>query len=330
MSSVCPERLKTLLAACLGIASAIAISNSLADSYPSKPVRILVALSAGSGTDIVVRTVAAKMSENWRQPVVVENRPGAAGAVASSVLVKAEPDGHTLMAYSDGHAVNAALNAANLPYDTLRDIARVSMLANFSTVLVVAPSLGVTSAKELIALAKARPGQLSFGSAGIGGGLHLSGEMFKVAAGIDAVHIPYKGPQEALGDTMSGRVQYMFSPLGPTLPLIRSGRLLPLAVGSAQRSPILSEVPTLAEAALPGFEYDLWSGLFAPARTPRAILEQISQEVARVMNLPDVKEQLMKLGLVYRPNTPDEFDRLVRADVEKLSNVGKLAGIKLQ
>ena len=317
------------LAAAVTLCVAAVSLTSMAQTFPTKPIRFVVALSAGSQNDILARMIAPKMSESWRQPVIVENRPGGAGAVAGSILVNAAPDGHTLMFYSDGHAVNAALYAAKLPYDTLRDITRVSMVASFSSVLVVAPSLRVKSVKELIALAKAKPGQLSFGSAGIGGGLHFSGELFKQAAGIDAVHVPFKGVPEPLTETMTGRIQFMFSPVGPTMPFLNEGKLLALAVGSAQRSPLLPDVPTVAEAALPGFAYDLWSGLFAPANTPRQIVNQINQEVTRVMNLPDIKEQLLNQGLVHRKSTPEEFDRFVRAEVAKLNNVIKVAGIKV-
>jgi len=304
--------------------------TGLAQAYPTKPIRILLPLSVGSQNDILARMIAQKMNENWRQPVIVDNRPGGVGAIAGGILVKAAPDGHTLMIHSDGHAVSAALYAAKLPYDTLRDIARVSQVASFPTVLVTAPSLGVRSVKHLIALARAKPGQLSFGSAGFGGGLHLSGEMFKVTTTINVVHIPYKGPAEALAETMTGRIQYMFSAPGPALPLIKEGRLLALAVGSAQRSPLLPDVPTVAEAALPGFAYDLWSGLFAPANTPRPIIDQINKDVTRIMNLPDIREQLLRQGLVHRPNTPEEFDRFVRAEVEKLKKVIQIAGIKAE
>jgi tripartite-type tricarboxylate transporter receptor subunit TctC len=322
--------LKTIAAASIAIGTMAWSSASQAETYPSKPVRILVALSAGSGTDVVSRMLAAKLSESWRQPVVVENRPGASGSVAATALLNAAPDGHTLMAYSDGHAVNAALNASSLPYDTLRDFARVSMVARFPSVLVVAPSLGVTSVQELIALARSSPGKLSFGSAGIGGGLHLSGEMFKLGAGIDALHVPYKGPLEALGDAMSGRIDYMFSPLGQTLPHIRSGKVRALAVALQERSSLLPEVPTLGEAGLPGFAYELWAGWFAPASTPRPVLEQISSEVARTMSLPGIREQLLNQSMIYRENTPEEFDRFVRAEVERLRDLGQRAGIRLQ
>jgi tripartite-type tricarboxylate transporter receptor subunit TctC len=315
-----------------GIAIALSVLpiSSLSQGYPSKPIRILVPLSAGSQTDMLARMIAPKMSEYWRQTVVVDNRPGGAGAIAGGMLVKSAADGHTLMLYSDGHAINAALNAASLPFDTIRDIARVSLVASFPSILVTSPDRSVRSVKELIALAKAKPGQLSFGSAGIGGGLHFSGEMFKVAAGIDATHIPYKGTPEALAETITGRIHYMFSSRGPALAFIRNGRLIALAVGSAQRSPLLPDVPTMSEAALPGFEYELWQGLFAPAATPRAIVDQISKEVARIMNLSDIREQLINQSLVHRANTPDEFDRFVRAEIDKLSNVVKVAGIKVQ
>ena len=322
------QRITLQLAA--AIAVGFAASPAWAQTFPSGPVRIVVALSAGSQIDILARMLAPKLSESWRQPVVVENRAGGAGAVAGGVLVKSPPDGHTLMMYSDGHAVNAALNAASLPYDTLRDIARVSMVASLPSVLVVAPSLGVRSVQELIALAKARPGQLSFGSAGIGGGLHFSAELFKQAAGIDAVHVPYKGTAEALADIVGGRVQFMFSSPGPALGLIRSGRLVPLGVGSAQRSELFPEVPTVSEAALPGFEYVLWQGLFAPGQTPRPLVEQINRDTHRIMMLPEIREQLQSQSLVYRPNTPEEFDRFVRAEVDKLSTVIRLAGIRPQ
>lgn len=304
-------------------------STSSGQAYPGKPIRVLVALSAGSQVDILARLIAPKMSEHWHQPVVVDNRPGGAGAVAGSILVNAAPDGHTLMAYSDGHAVNAVLYKEKLPYDTLRDIARVAMVGSFSSVLVVAPALGAKSVKDLIALAKAKSGQFSFGSAGIGGGLHFSGELFKQAAGIDTVHVPFKGVPESLTETMAGRIQFMFSPVGPALPFIKSGRLLALGVGSAQRSVLLPDVPTVAEAALPGYAYDLWGGLFAPAHTPRAVVEQINKEVTRIMNLPDIKERLSSQGLVHRELTPEEFDRFVRADIDKLSKVAKVAGIRI-
>ena len=301
-----------------------------AQDYPLRAVRIVVALSAGSQTDILARMLAPGLSEAWRQPVVVENRPGGAGGIAGGILVKSAADGHTLMMYSDGHAVNAALNPELLPFDTLRDIARVSKVASMPSILVVAPTLGPRSVKELVAFGRSRPAQLSFGSAGIGGGLHFSGELFRLAGQFDAVHVPYKGTPEALIDTIAGRVQFMFSSPGPALPHIKSARLLALGVSTAQRSPALPDVPTVAEAGLPGFEYELWQGLFAPARTPRAIIEQINREVDRIARLSETREQFAAQSLVYRPNSPEEFDRFVHTDVAKLKNVVKVAGIKSQ
>jgi tripartite-type tricarboxylate transporter receptor subunit TctC len=233
------------------------------------------------------------------------------------------------MAYSDGHAVNAALNA-NLPYDTLRDIARVSQLATFSTVLVTAPSTRLASMKDLIALAKTNPGTLTFGSAGVGGGLHFSGEMFKIAAGITATHVPYKGTPDALADVISGRVSFMFAPVGSVLGHLKSGKLVALAAGSEQRSPLLPELPTIAEAGLVGFKYELWAGLFAPARTPTPVLAQISGEVARVMGVPEMREGLARQGFVYRQNSHEDFERIVRAEVAKLRQVAAVAGVSVQ
>lgn len=301
-----------------------------AQHYPTAPVRILVAFSAGSQTDVLARLVAPKLSEAWRQPVIVENRPGGAGAVAGGALVHAAADGHTLMMYSDGHAVNAALNSGTLPYDTLRDIARVSQVATMPSVLVAGPALKAGAVSELVAIAKSRPGALTFGSAGIGGGLHFAGEFFKAAAGIQAVHVPFKGTQEALAETMAGRIDYMFSTPGLALPLIRSGKVIALAVGSGERLALLPQVPTMKEAGLAGFDYDLWLGLFAPAKTPRRIVEQISADIARVVSLPEVSQQLAAQGFVHKPNTPEQFDQLVRAQVERLRELVNVAGIKLE
>ena len=321
-------RIAAVGSAFVAIGIALLPTATRAQAYPTKPVRLLVAFSPGAQTDILARMIAPKASENWGQQVIVDNRPGGAGGIAGGILTKAAADGHTLMMYSDGHAINAALNPDLLPFDTLRDIVRVSLVASFPSILVVAPALGVTSAKDLIALGKSRPGKLSFGSAGVGGGLHFSAELFKIAAGMDAVHVPYKGPAEALTETVSGRIQFMFAPPGPALPFIRDGRLLAIAVGSAQRSLLLPQVPTVAEAGLPDFEYDLWIGLFAPAGTPRPVVHQLNREVTRIVNLADLKERLANQGLVHKAITPEDFDRFVRNEVDKLKNVVRIAGIK--
>lgn len=328
MREIGQTRTAVVGSAIVAIGIAMLPAASPAQTYPTKPIRLIVAFSPGSQTDILARIIAPRIGENWGQQVIVDNRPGGAGGIAGGILTKAVADGHTLMMYGDGHAINAALNPDLLPFDTLRDIARVSLVASFPSILVVAPGAGITSVKDLVALGKSRPGKLSFGSAGVGGGTHFTAEMFKIAAGIDAVHVPYKGPAEALTDTIAGRIQFMFAPPGPALPFIRDGRLLAIAVGSAQRSSLLPQIPTVAEGGLPGFEYDLWLGLFAPAGTPRLILKQLNGEVTRIMNLSDVKERLASQGLVHRAFTPEEFDQFVRSEVDKLKNVVRIAGIK--
>jgi tripartite-type tricarboxylate transporter receptor subunit TctC len=271
--------------------------------------------------------VGKKMSENWGQQVVVINRPGGGGIVAGSIVARAAPDGYTLLYHGPGFAVSATLYS-KLPYDPLKDFAAVTQIASTPFVLVVGPSLGVKSVNDLIALAKRKPGQLNFGSAGIGGATHLSGEQFRFAADINVVHVPYKGTPEALIDTMAGRIQYFISPIAPALSFIKDGRLLALAVTTAQRSPVLPNVPTVAETALPGFEMEGWGGLWAPANTPKAVLNQLSNEVARILALPDIRERLQSEGVVPKSSTPEEFAKFTRAEIEKLGKVVKASGMR--
>lgn len=320
---------KTLAATGLAFALVTALSfmATAQDSFPNKPIQIVVPFSAGSQTDILARMVGKKMSENWGQPVVVVNRPGGGGIVGSSIVARAAPDGYTLLAHSSGFAVAATLYS-KLPYDTLKDFAGVTQISTGPHVLVVTPSLGVKSVSDLIALAKRKPGQINFGSAGIGGSTHLSGEQFRLAANIDVVHVPYKGTPEALIDTMAGRIQYFISPIGPALSFIKDGRLLALAVTTARRSPVLPDVPTVAEAALLGFEYDGWVGLWAPAKTPKAVLDQLSNEVARILSLPDVRGHMQSHGSVPKSSTPEEFAKFTRAEIEKLGKVVKASGAR--
>ena len=322
-------RLLSTLLLVLGIAlSMVASDAARSQGYPSKPIRILVPFSPGSQTDVLARVIGAKVAENSGQQVVVDNRSSAGGIVAGGILVNASPDGHTVMLTSNAFAVSAALYT-KLPYDPLHDFSGTGQVASAPLVLVVAPGLGVRSMKELIALAKQKPGQLSFGSAGTGSGTHMGGEQFKFAAGIDAVHIPYKGTPEALVDTMAGRIQYWFSPMGPAFSLIRDGRLLALAVTTAQRSPVLPEVPTTAEAGLPGFEHDAWYGIFAPGKTPRAIVAQVNGAMARVVGLSELKERMGSQGVVMKPSTPEEFRKLVASDIASMSKIVKAAGIRV-
>lgn len=320
---------RMLIAACAAMVGCTLplAANAQQQKYPSKPIRVIVPFSAGSQTDILARMIGQKMFEHWGQQVVVDNRPGAGGRLASEMVLNANADGYNLLMQSASHAINATLYR-KLPYDTVKDFAGVTQVASVPNVLVVAPSQNIKSVKDLIALAKAKPGQINFGSAGIGSGTHINGEQFKLAAGIDVTHIPYKGTPEALTDTATGRIHYFFSPLVPALPFIRDKRLIPLAVSTAKRSPVLPDVPTVAEAGLPGFEFDLWYGLLAPRKTPKAVVNQLSQEVARILELPDVKERMLRDGAVPKASTPEQFDAFIRAEVEKLGKVVKASGAK--
>jgi tripartite-type tricarboxylate transporter receptor subunit TctC len=296
--------------------------------YPARPIRLIVPFTPGATADIVARRLAPRLSESWNQQVVVDNRAGAGGTIGISIVAKAVPDGYTLLVHSVAFAVSAALYA-RLPYDSVKDFAPITQISQAPSVMVAAPALGVKSVKELIALARSKPGQINYASAGIGSGTHFNGEQFKYAAGIDVVHVPYKGPAEALLDVATARIHYFISPLVPALPFIRDGRLIPLAVTSAQRARALPDVPTVAESALPGYEYQAWFGAFAPAGTPRTIVERIGQEIARVVALPDVAKQFQAQGEDVRTGTPEEFAGFIRAEIEKYRKVAKLANIRV-
>ena len=317
---------KVLAAACALLAAAAVHAQP---AYPTKPVRMIVAFTAGSETDYLARIVGQKLGERWGQQVVVENRPGAGGVLASGIVAAAPGDGYTLFMHSMAHAVTPAVNA-RLPYDTLRDFAAVSQVAGVPNVLVVPASNGIQTAKDLIALAKQKPGQLTFGSAGIGSGMHINGEQFRLSADISVVHVPYKGGPEALADAIAGRIEFVFSPMGLAIPMIRDRKLVALAVSTAARSPALPDVPTLAEAALPGFDFDTWYGVFAPASTPKPIVQQVSADINRALGLADVRERFATRGAVPRGSAPEVFDRFVRTEVEKLGKIVRAAGVKAE
>ena len=311
----------------VGIALGAACGIGIAQDYPTQPIRILVGFSPGSTTDILARTVGQKMSEAWRQPVLVDNRPGAGGVGASNAVATAAPDGYTLLVVSAGHAATAAM-FTKLPYDTLKDFAGVSRIANVPSILVVSPALGVKSVKDLVALAKAKPGQLNFSSPGVGSANHLAAELFKILAGVQAVHVPYKGIPEAMTGVVSGAVQFNFSPVVNILPLSRDGKLVALAASTGKRSAVLPEVPTVAEAGVSGYVFDPWFGLLAPAKTPKPLLEKLSAEVARIVGLPDMKERLLALGADPAPTSPEGFDAYIRGEVAKFQKIVQEAGIK--
>jgi len=297
--------------------------------FPNKPIRMIVGFTPGSEIDVVARLLNQEISENWGQRVVVDNRTGAGGTVGGAIAATAAPDGYTLFFNSVSHTASQALYS-KLPYDTLRDFAGVSQATSAPNVLVVAPTQGIKSVKELLALARQKSGQINFGSAGVGSGTHITGEMFRLAEQLNVSHVPYKGVPELLADTVTGRIHYSFSPIGNTLPFVKDRRLIALAVTTTARSPSLPEVPTVAESAIPGFEWDQWYGLFAPAKTPRAIVNQLSKEMARVLALPDIRERLAFRGSVPKPSTPEQFDKFVRAEVEKVTKAIKAGGIKIE
>ena len=307
----------------------VAATGAWAQAYPAKPVRIVVPFTAGSATDILARTVGQKLSEQWGQPVVIDNRPGAGGTIGAAIVAKAPGDGYTLLVHSAAHAYNPAIYS-NLTYDTVKDFVEVVPLAGQPNVLVVAPSANLKTVAELIAAAKQKPGALNFASAGNGSGTHINGEKFKLAAGIDVLHIPYKGTPEALTDTMAGRVTYFFSPISAALPQVREGKLTALGVSTAKRSSVLPNVPTIAESGLPGFDYNLWVGVFAPAGTPADLVDKINRDVLGALATPEVKERLAALGADAMPMTPGEFRTFVREEIGESAKVIKAAGIVVQ
>jgi tripartite-type tricarboxylate transporter receptor subunit TctC len=308
---------------------ALAATLAHGQGFPNKPVKIVVPFTAGSATDILARNIGQKLGELWGHPVVVENRPGAGGTIGAGVVAKSPADGYTLLVTSAAQAVNPAIYPS-LPYDTTKDFVDVATLGGQPNVLVVAPATGYKSVADLVNAAKKTPGALNFASAGIGSGTHINGEKFKLAAGIDVVHIPYKGSPEALTDTMTGRVTYYFAPITGALPNVREGKLIALGVSTAKRSSVLPDVPTIAESGLPGFDYNLWVGMYAPAGTPTEVVDKINADVARVLQMPDMRERLAALGAEPMLMTAAEFRKFMREEMDDLAKVVKAAGIKAQ
>jgi len=311
-----------------GLAAAL-FTHASAQTYPARPVRVIVAFSPGGVTDIIARTVAGKLAELWGQPVVVENRPGAGGSIGAVAVARSPADGHTLLVHSSGYAINAGLNPG-LPYDPRRDLVEVAHLGAQPMLVVVSPASGMRSVQDLIAAARAKPGALAYGSSGIGSGAHLNGEKFRIAAGVEVLHVPYKGGAEAIQDTIAQRLAFTFNTVTLALPHIREGRLRPLGVSSVQRSALLPDVPTIAEAGVPGFEFTFWNGLWAPGGTPPSLVERINRDVARAIAQPEVRERFANLGAEPVEMTPAQFSQFVRGEIEDVARIGRTAGIKLQ
>jgi tripartite-type tricarboxylate transporter receptor subunit TctC len=317
-----------LVLAVAGMSNAAHAQTASGEGFPNRPVRMIVPFTPSSATDIIARIITQKLADTWSRPVVVDNRPSAGGIVAFKIVADALPDGHTLTTTGSNYAGSAALYAGKLPYDPVKDFAGVTQVASTPLILVVAPSLGAKSVKELIALAKAKPGQINFGSSGLGSGPHYGAELFNLKADVKAVHVPYKGSPEAMTDLMAGRIHYMLSPVLAAVPLVRSGRMIALGVTTAQRAPGIPEVPTIAEAGLDGFEYQGWYGVLAPGKTPRPIIRQLAAEITRIIETPDAKERIASQGAVAKSSTPEEFDKLVREEIVTRIKVWKAAGVK--
>jgi tripartite-type tricarboxylate transporter receptor subunit TctC len=298
-----------------------------AQGYPAKPVRYLVAFSAGSGADTIGRIVAAGMSQTIGQQVVVENRTGAAGNIAAEVAAKSPPDGYLLFQASQSHATNISLYK-NLPYDVLRDFSPVTLLASSPSVVVVHPSVPAKTVKQLVALAKAKPGALNYASTGPGSATYLAGEMLKTHAGIDLLHVPYRGGGEALTAVVTGEVSVYVAPLAPTLPLIEQGRVRALAVTTAKRLSFLPGQPTVAESGYPGYEIGNWYGIVVPAKTPREIVAAVHKAAVSALAQPATSKRLIDLGYVIIGNQPDEFGAFIRAEIEKLGKLIRAIGAK--
>ena len=307
--------------------SAPAAAQSAA-GYPSKPIRFIVPFPTGAGTDIIARQVSAKLSENFKQQVIVDNRPGASTIIGTEILAKSPPDGHTIIIASNNHAINSAL-FSKLPYDPVKDFAAVGQLAALPFVLVVHPSLPVNGVRELIAFARARPGQLSYASTGNGTPPHVAGELLKQLAKIELVHVPYKGSPAALTDVIAGQVPMMFANTLSAIQHVRSGRLRAIAVGAAKRIAIAPDLPTVIESGLPGFDVSLWAGILAPAKTPREVIVKLNREVLNVLALREVKEKLAAEGAEVTPSSPEEFAALVVSEIERLGRIARLANMRV-
>ena len=319
--------MRTIFIGVLLIASAAGAADVA--QFPVKPIRMVVPFGAGSNSDVLARTIAVRMSEHWGQQVVVDNRPGAGGNIGTDLVAKALPDGYTIvLGPASVLAINQSLYS-QMPYDSNTAFAPITNMVKTTNVLIVTPSLPAKSVKELIAHGKANPGKLIFGSAGAGGTQHLSGELFKSMTDVDMLHIGYKSSPLAHIDIISGQVQLMFDGMPTALPQIKAGRLRPLAVTTAKRSSQLPELPTVAEAGVPGFETAGWFGFAAPAKTPRNVVMALNREIARIINLPDVQERLVAQGAEPVGDSPEEFAQYIKSEAAKWGKVIKTLNLKI-
>lgn len=313
------------------VAASFAFAGAVnAAAYPDKPVRMLVGFAPGGGTDTTARTIGIPLAEALGQQIIVDNRPGAAGNIAADITAHAVPDGYTiLMGTIAALAINPSLYQ-KLPFDPLKDFEPISLVVSSMNVLVVHPSVAAKSVKELIALAKAQPNKLSYGSSGVGGAGHLAGVLFDQLAGTKMTHVPYKGGAPAMIALVSGEVNLVFATAETAVPQVKANKIRALGVTTAKRSALVPDLPTIAEAGLPGYEANNWYGLVAPAKTPPAIVERLNREVVKVLNMPNVKEQLFRSGLDASPSTPKEFSAYIKSEIAKWAKVVKASGAKAE
>ena len=298
-----------------------------ADTWPSKPIRVIVPFAAGSTTDIIARAIADKVGASLGQPLVIDNRGGASGTIGQQAVATAAPDGYTIMIHSSSHTVSPS-TFAKLPFDTVADFAGVTPISSLPNALVISPAKNIKTLQELVAAAKAKPGSINYASAGQGSATHLNAEKFKAAAKVEATNIPFKGSGEAVSEVLSGRVDYYFSPIAPVIGQIKEGSLLALAVGSPKRAAALPNVPTTAEAGVPGSEFNVWIGMMAPAKTPRAIVNRLHDEVVKALASPEVKERFLKLGADAWTLKPEQFDAYIKDEIKSNAALVKAAGLQ--
>ena len=320
---------KFAIALVLCIAPLAVMAQANVTAYPSRPLRIIVPQSPGASTDLTARLIAQRLSEAFKQPVVVDNRPGAGTIIGTELVVRATPDGYTLLVVAAGITVNPNFYK-NIPYDTERDLAPVTQLTRFPNLLAAHPSLPVKTLQDVLALARAKPGTISYASAGLGSGTHMSAELLKMMTGIDIVHIPYKGGGPAVTAAIGGQVQLNIGTTVGVLPHTRSGKLRAIAVTTAKRTPAAPEIPTFAESGVPGYEHGPWNGMFVPAKTPPAIIAKIHAEVARALQAPEVRRVFANEGVEPVANQPREFAAIIREELARWPKVVKAAGLKAE
>jgi tripartite-type tricarboxylate transporter receptor subunit TctC len=314
---------------CLAAALLLCVPHAFAQTYPAKPIRIVVPYPPGGFNDTLGRTFAAKFSEVWGQPAFVENKPGANTVIGTDFVAKSAPDGYTLLIVAFPFAVTPSL-LKNMPYDTVKDFAPVVWAAVSPNVLVVNPSLPVKSVAELVALAKAKPNSLSYASTGNGSSNHISMELFKSLAGVEIVHIPYKGSGPAVTDLLGGQVQLMFDNAPNVMPQVKAGKLRALGMSSAKRSSFAPDIPTVAESGVPGYEVAVWFGLVAPAGTPREIVQKLNAEAMRILAMPDVRERFLSQGVEPVGSTPEQFGEHIKSQMTQWAKVVQDAGVKAE